>query len=356
MNKNVKILFAALCCSVLGLVSCEKVPSSNDETSGLSGLVILNEGSWGGNNASVLSYDEESGNLVDIFLQNNGKNLGDTAQDIIMAGDDVYIAVNTSQIIFVMDRKFRIKKEIVAEAGGSRLSPRYFATDGRKVYVTYYEGYLGEINPSDNYKVHITSVGPNPEGVAYAGGKLYVANSGGYNYPVYNNTLSVVDASSFKETSVIEVNVNPCLVVANAAGTSVYVSSLGNYSDCLPMIQSVSTADYSVKNVDCNGISSMAYGKNDKLYVLCAGYDSSYNPLPGTVYIYNAATGAAEGVLATNIVNAYKVSADVEADYVFVTSSDYKNTGDMSVYSSAGKLMTKFDTGGMNPCKGLVIR
>ncbi len=354
MNKSVKILFAVLCCSVWGLSSCEKVPLSDDESSGLSGLAVLNEGSWGGNNSSVLSYDDDSGSLVDMFLQNNGKSLGDTAQDIIVAGDDVYIAVNTSQIIFVTDREFKIKKEIVAGSGGGRLSPRYFATDGKKIYVTYYEGYLGEINPSDDYKLRITAVGPNPEGVAYADGKLYVANSGGYNYPDYNNTLSVVDAALFAETSVIEVNVNPCLVAANSSGTAVYVSSFGNYSDCPPMLQSVSTADLTVKNVDCDGISSMAYGGNDRLYVLCAGYDSSYNPLPGTVYMYNAGTGAGEGVFAEGIDNAYKISAD--AGHVFVTSSDYKNTGDMTVYSASGKRLAKFDTGGLNPGKGLFIR
>lgn len=354
MVKNVKILFAALCCLVFGFSSCEKAPLSNDEFSALAGLVVLNEGSWGGNNASVLSYEADSGNLVDMFLQNNGKNLGDTAQDIIAAGEDVYIAVSTSQIIFVTDRKFRIKKEIVAAAGGGRLSPRYFATDGKKVYVTYYEGYIGEIDPSDGYKVRTTAVGPNPEGVAYAAGKLYVANSGGYNYPVYNNTLSVVDAALFKETSVIEVNVNPFLVVANASGTVVYVSSLGNYSDCPPMLQAVSTADSSVRDTGCSGISSMAYGENDRLYVLCAGYDLSYNPLPGTVYTYNAATGTVEGVFAEGIDNAYKVSAD--AGYVFVTSSDYNNTGDMAVYSASGKRLARFDTGGLNPGKGIFMR
>lgn len=354
MNENVKILFAAAVSALLCLTACEKAPSADNGPWGLSGIVVLNEGSWGGNNSSVLEYDEESGSLVDMFFQNNGKNLGDTAQDIMVLGDDIYIAVNVSQIIFVTDQDFRIKKEIIAEENGQRLSPRYFATDGRNVYVTYYEGYLGKIEPSEGYAVCTTAVGPNPEGVAYAEGKLYVANSGGYNYPDYNNTVSVVDAASFAETSVITVNANPCLVVANAECTSVYVSSFGNYADLPPMLQSISLSDNSVTDMDCDGVSSMAYGKNDKLYVLCAGYDASSNPLPGTIYKYNAATGIKEGVFAENIGNAYKVSAD--AGYVFVTESDYKNTGDMSVYSESGEKLARFDTHGLNPCKGLVIR
>lgn len=353
--KTLRSLFSAALSAFLLFTACEKVPSTPGPQ-GLSGLVVLNEGSWGGNNSSVLAYDQESGTMVDRFYDANGKNLGDTGQDMIVLGDDIYIAVNVSKIIFVTDRDFRIKKEIIAEKDGLALSPRYFATDGKKVYVTYYEGYLGEIDPAGGYSVRTTPVGPNPEGVAYAGGRLYVANSGGYNYPDYNNTLSVVDAESFNEVSTIEVNVNPCLVFANAAGTTLYVSSLGNYADAGPKLQGISAADGSVTDIDCDGVSAIAYGKGDKLYVLCAGYDQYWNPLPGTVYTYNAATGVKEGTFADGIENAYKVSADPDAGYVFVTASDYNTTGDMYVYSSAGEKIAGFDTQGMNPSKGLVIR
>lgn len=335
--------------------ACEKAPSSSDAPA-LSGLVILNEGSWGMNNSSVIAYDSETDAMTDRFCNANGKNLGDTAQDIIVLGDDIYIAVSESRLVFVTGRDFRIKKEIVAADGDIRLSPRYFATDGRKVYVTYYEGYLGEINPEAGYSVRTTSVGPNPEGVAYVSGKLYVANSGGYDYPSYNNTISVVDASSFKEITTIEVNANPCRIFANAAGTALYVSSFGNYSDIPPMLQSVSPGDGHVRNIDCGGVSAIAYGKYDKLYVLCSGYDSSWNRLPGVVYTYNASTGDREGTFADGIDNAYKVSADIGTGYVFVTSSDYNTTGDISVYTSAGEKIVSLDTQGINPGKGLIIR
>lgn len=353
--KRIGLILSAAFAASLVFTACEKNRPA-PEAQALSGLAILNEGSWGANNSSILAYDSETCAMTDKFYNANGKNLGDTGQDIIALGDDIYIAVSESGIIFVTDRDFRIKKEIVAADGDTRLSPRYFATDGRKVYVTYYEGYLGEINPDAGYSVRTTSVGPNPEGVAYAAGKLYVANSGGYNYPYYNNTLSVVDASSFKETSAIEVNANPCRVFANASGTTLYVSSFGNYADIQPMLQSVSLGDGRVRNIDCEGVCAIAYGKDDKLYALCSGYDSGWNRLPGVVYTYNASTGDREGIFADGIDNAYKVSADIDTGYVFVTSSDYNTTGDISVYTSAGEKIVSFDTQGINPGKGLIIR
>jgi len=355
--KNVKQLLLSALAVVLCLAACEEKTSLSDESGAvLPALAVLNEGNMGDNLSSVLIYDEEQGKFADLFYASNGKGLGDTGNDMIVVGDDIFIAVSGSRIIFVTDKNFRIKKEIVASSGGIGLTPRHLATDGKRAYVTYYEGYLGEIDPSDGYKVRTTAVGPNPEGVAYAGGKLYVANSGGYNYPDYNNTVSVVDAASFTEISTIEVNANPCLVVANALGTALYVSSSGNYGDIPPMLQKVELSTGNVSRLDYDGTSSIASGKDDRLYVLCTGYDVQWNPLPGTVYTYNMSADSKEGIFAEGIEKAYKVSADVEDGYVFVTASDYKNTGDMFVYSFDGKKVVEIDTKGLNPCKGLVIR
>ncbi|MCM1503028.1 MAG: hypothetical protein NC115_10235 [Bacteroidales bacterium] len=350
--KNVRFIISAALAALLFLTSCEKTQTNPSEPS-FSGLVILNEGKWGDNNSSIVGYDDETGAFADVFSSTNGKGLGDTGQDILLFGDDIFIAVNMSQIIFVTDRTFRIKKEIVASENGVRLSPRYFATDGKKVYVTYYEGYLGEIDPSDGYRVRTTAVGPNPEGVAYSGGKLYVANSGGY-LPGFNNTVSVVDAASFKEVSTFEVNANPATVIANSTGTALYISSLGDYTMASPILQSVDLATMAVSDTGYEGVSHVAYGGDDKLYVLCAGYDAEWNPLPGTIYVHDAATDKKDGKFAENIEKAYKVSAD--AGYVFVTSTDYVNTGDIYIFNQAGEQLGKFDTQGLNPGKGIIVR
>lgn len=358
--KQIKLIFSAALCALLFFTACEKDPEGNgDETQDfLSGLLILNNGSWGDNNASVSLYDPETKQLTaNMFYDANGRGLGDLGQDIMISGEDVYIAVNGSQIIFVTDKSLKIKKEITAEVGGNKLSPRYFAAGGDKVYVTYYEGYLGEIDPSKDYAVRTTAVGPNPEGVAYAGGNLYVANSGGY-VDGYNNTVSIVNASSFTETSTITVNTNPCAVIANASETIVYVSSFGNYTDLPSMLQAINVSDKTVSDTGYENVSGVTYGKNDKLYVLCGGYDSEWNPFPGTIYAHNAATNSKAGVFAAGgitIPEAYSISADVATGYVFAGSSDYKNTGDIYLFSEDGKLVDTFDTGGINPLKGISI-
>lgn len=339
--------------AVLALWACNKTPGE-PAVREPEGIAILNEGSYGYNNSTITVYDLKTREIsTDVFMRANSQALGDTGQNMLVAGEDIYIAVNVSQVIYVTDRSFKIKKTIVHEIEGvGALSPRNFALAGGKVYVTYYEGYLGEIDPSDG-SVRTVPVGMNPEGLACAGGKIYVANSGGYNYPVYDNTVSVVDASSFTVEKTLTVNTNPALMYADSKGKHIYLSSLGNYADVPPMVQVINVADDSVADLDYSSPSCIALA-GDVLYVMCAGYDAMWKPLPGTVYRHDALNNRAEGLFTeTKVDQAYKVSAS--GDYVFVTSSDYVNTGDIYIFGKDGSLIDKFDTQGMNPSQGIIF-
>ena len=209
------------------------------------------------------------------------------------------------------------KKDIVAEVAKIKLSPRYLCSGGGKVYVTYYEGYLGEIDP-ETYAVRVTKVGPNPEGVAYLDGKIYTANSGG--------------------------------LIPNAG--KLYLNRFGNYGSEGPKVQCIDPATGSVTDLKYNSPSSIAVQGNN-LYVLCGGYDEQWNPLPGTVYKYDCSKGQDLGNFVkddTVMPNAYSISATKK--HVWVGCSDYKNNGDVFVFgASDGKKVDKFDCKGINPLK-----
>ena len=349
MKRILSVLsLGALLCALT--VSCSKPENKNPIEPVSTGYYILNNGSYGANNANIAVYNVETKTLTaDVFASVNGKGLGDTAQDILVDGDDVYISVNVSQIIFVTDKDLKIKKEIVATlADGTKLSPRYLTKGSNgKVYVTYYEGYLGEINP-DDYSVRTTAVGPNPEGCAYVNGKIFVSNSGGYLYPTYNNTVSVVDATSFVESSTVTVNTNPGTMKAD--GENIYILSLGDYGVTPAKVQCLNASTLKVTDLSYSSPSAIAL-TDDTLYVMCGGYDENWNPLPGTVYKHNAKTNSAEGAFVTDgtaLPQAYSLAATSE--YVWVGCSDYKNNGTMYVFTPDGKLFdTISDTAGLNP-------
>ena len=317
------------------------------------GVYVLNNGAFQKNNASVSLYDPETRNVTAgaFSAANDGKPLGDTAQDMLAVGDELYISVNVSKVVFVTDRNLKIKKSIVAKKGETSLSPRYLCSGGGKVYVTYYEGYLGEIDPA-TYEVRLTEVGPNPDAVVWCDGKLYTANSGGLQAG-FNNTVSVVDPATFKETSTITVNTDPSLLCA--VGKKLFVFSFGDYAkpEAPAKVQCIDTETTEVKDLSVEGTPTSIATDGNKLYVLCSGYDESWSPLPGTVWTYHAATLAKEGKFVTDgttLPKAYSLS--VSQHYLAVGCSDYTNSGDVYLFDLAtGKKATSFDSKGINPLK-----
>lgn len=317
-------------------------------------VIILNNGNWGSNDANLLRYDlVRDQTLPEAFYEANGQRLGDLGQDIAIVGNDLYIAVNGSQCIFVTDRSFKIKKRIEAYEGETKLSPRYFCVTDQKVYVTYYEGFLGEIDRS-TYAVRTTPVGPNPEGLVLVDGKMYVANSGGYLAPAYDNTISVVDLTSFQENKRITVNTNPQMIVAHPVSKTLYVNSFGNYDDIPAKLQRIDLTTEKVTDLDqyqdVKAICSGAPDYPDFLFVATGSYDENWQ-VTANVHLYNMQNNNEESVFKDTFTNFYSLSYD--KGLVFIGCSDYKTNGDMYLYDTDGILLKKFDSQGLNPIKGI---
>lgn len=349
--KHLKLLAWALL-AALSFTSCDNDDIDPIEPTS-SNILVLNNGNWGANDANILGYDFNTQESTPfLFKTANGQQLGDLGQDIIAVGDKLYIAVNGSQVIFVTDHDLRIVQRIEATADGTRLSPRSLCSVGDVVYVTYYEGYLGEISTKD-YSLRTTAVGNSPEGLAYADGRIYVANSGGALYPDYDHTISVVDAKAFTEVQKIDVNLNPQSIVASADGRSLYVNSFGNYGDVPARLQCVSIAgaDYSVSDLSYTDVKAICAGADDELYVVTGGYDENWQ-VQGHVNVYSMKERKQTAVFPDAIANYYSIS--YSSGYVFVGTSDYQTNGDVRMYDRTGILLANFDAQGLNPQK--VIR
>lgn len=332
--------------------SCEK-PSAESDAPAVYGTYILNNGNWGGNDSNIGVYDPVSKTFKgDYFYDVNGQKLGDLGQDIIKVEDKVYVAVSGSQTIFVTDENLEIVRQVEASNAGAKLSPRCFAAAGKNVYVAYYEGFVGAISV-DGHSVKLCQVGPNPDGVAIAGDKLYTADSGGM-VSGYGNTVSVVSLTDFTKVSSITVNANPAKVEASSNGKYLYVSSFGNYADLPAKLQVVDLASGSVRDLDYTSVSAIAKGPDDVLYILCAGYDAEWNPLPGTIYRHDMVRNLPLGAFSTGTAfpNAYSISVASDG-YIYVGCSDYVTTGDVYVLTPAGILHDKFDSQGLNPLRAL---
>ena len=351
MKKTVKKLF--LMSTVLLLASCNNENDAPEVPSGdESGAVcyVLNSGDWKSNNSSLTRCDLATGVVVqDYFELQNGRGLGNTANDIIVHGSKMYIAVSGESTIEITSLDARSIKQVKCVA-----QPRYLAAVDNKVYVTYYDGNVARIDTATLEVDAMVAVGRNPEQLAVCGDRLYVANSGGMDYNTeigYDKTVSVVDIASFVAVGEIEVVCNPTVVVSCEGG--VYVASYGNYYDVPSTLQCISP-DGSVAVVEeCSNMTELCYSSG-RLYGFFSAYDENWNAT--TTYLsYGIADRTVDSpwIKESFLPTPYKVCT--AGEYVCVTSSDYINDGDTYLYDTDGMLVRTIPSG-LNPVKAVMVK
>jgi hypothetical protein len=349
-----KKIFAFVLLGVSVMISsCDKKGGDNRLPEVVTeGVYILNNGNYASNDASLSSYDPDNRILTpNVFLSANGKKLGDQAQDMLIYGDKMYIAVYNSRVIFVTDRQGKIIKELKVTKDDVELSPRALIGHGSKVYATMYEGYLAQID-TVKYSTKIVKVGDNPEGLIAVENKVYVANSGGMNYPVYGNTVSVVDVQDvFQVSSIINVVENPTKLLTNIRG-EIFLVSWGNFGDVPNTLQRIDPRSHDVMKLTDKPVTYMAMGSDSKLYFISSQYDENGRP-DISVGVYNtlSATMEADFIVDGTVIKNSPVciSVDPVDGRVYIGTSDYVSEGDMYVFTKDGNLENKFSTGGLNP-------
>ena len=202
---------------------------------------LLNEGNMGSNHASLDYFNHQEGtyalNIYESLNPAATLGLGDVGNDIKIHGGKLYIVVNGSDKVEVLDKYTGIKLCQIAVDNCRKL-----AFWKSKVLITSYNGFVGVVDTArlkndagtialDN---HIP-VGREPEGLAVSKDKLYVANSGGYSPPIYDNTLSVIDLPTemVQKSIVLDVNLND---VQKDNYGHIIVSARGNYMDTPPSL------------------------------------------------------------------------------------------------------------------------
>ena len=326
-----------------------------------SGIYLVNQGNQGSNKARLDFLNFHNGFYIrDVFTEYNPevvKGLGDIGNDVQVYKGKVFVVVNGSHKVEIMDA-YSMKRLAQVDVPNCR----FIAFDGNSAYVTSYvakdkeafktqKGALYCID-LDTYKVTgQVTVGYQPEQLVIMDGKAYVANSGGY-VAGNDNTVSVVDLNSMKVEYDIEVAVNLELMLVDSEGT-IWVSSRGNYSDVS------STLNYLVKKGDkyeLGGsvnvpVSSMALA-GDKIYVIGSTYTPPTWALTTTYNIVNAKTRKLEsGSFITDgtesdITTAFTVTVNPGNGDIYVTDAkDYVSSGTLHCFTGSGKHKWSVHTG-----------
>ena len=329
-------------------------PPVSEETAA---LYILCEGLWGTNGSTLAYYSFENQTIdKDYFNTVNGRKLGDIGNDIKIYGSKIYIAVTSSSQVEVIDARtgLSLKQLPLANENNKPREPRYIAFDGGKAYVSCFDGSVIRIDTLSLNIDATATAGRYPEGICAANGKLYIANSGGLDYPNYDNTVSVIDIASFKEIKKIEVGINPYKVEADSKG-NVYVSTRGNYDDEKYRLQRIdSRTDKVTKNFDVEVLNFCIAGNYAYLY----NYD--YSDKSNWLKVLNLKTETIERenfiTDNTQIETPYSIAVNAATKEVYITDAfDYMVTGNVLCFGEDGKLKYTLEDVGLIPNQVIYI-
>lgn len=363
--KNLVVLIAL---SIL-MASCRKdlkpIPEEQqqvlppDPLSTVKGFYLVNEGNMNMNKASLDYMDYTTGIYrKNIYNQANPavvKGLGDVANDIGVYGSKLYVVVNVSNKVEVLDVKTgkRITQINITNC-------RYITFKDGKAYVSAYLGKVGDpkapngivaqIDTSSLTEIKRVDVGRQPEEMAIIGQKLYVANSGGYSPSSYERTVSVIDLNTFTVIKNIDVAVNLHRLKADQYG-DLYVTSRGDYYDIPSRMFVIDTKTDQVKKTFDIAVSNLAIDGDIAYYY---GSEWSYDEAKFTV-TYGMLNVKDETLMATQFITdgteksiaiPYGIAVHPITKEVFVTDAkNYVSPGKLYCFNTAGQKKWTVTTG-----------
>lgn len=337
----------------------EGLASGNPQTS-VKGFFLLNEGNMGSNKASLDFYNAETGHyLRNIYPSRNPgvvKELGDVGNDLAVYGRKLYAVINCSHYVEVMDAR-------TARHVGSidLLNCRYLAFHGDKAYISSYAGPVqidpdarpGKVVEVDTARLQITRevvVGYQPEEMVVSRGKLYVANSGGYRFPNYDRTVSVIDLETFQVVKTIEVAINLHRMEVDRFGR-IYVSSRGDYAQTQPDVYVIDSGTDQVTGRLGVPASELCLS-GDSLYLTSVAWSNETHRNEVSYAVYDVVR---EQVVSRNFIAdgtdreiqiPYGLAVNPDTKEIYVTDAkDYVTPGTLYCFSPQGYLQWKVSTG-----------
>ncbi|TNE71611.1 hypothetical protein EP331_09075 [bacterium] len=310
--------------------ACKKDRESN---SSYADVYIINQGIFGSSTAEISGYNPDEERVTNQLFRSANPNaeLGDVAQSSYIIDDELYVAVNNSHKIEVLDAVTLVRKRVIVLPEGNY--PRYMVdgAENELVVTNLYNPNVLRINRETGEIVDSIKVGYDSEGIVKANNQLYITLPG--SWPEYHNQVAVVDLSDYS-IEYVNVGVNPtrvavdnqqlvwvlCIGTWGAANASLYaINSVTNevvHSASL----SGSPADFAL-NVSANelyvdnGSKLQVYNvssKSMKTDSIQRGgfYDIAYSALENKIYAVDPLDYTQNGLLFIYGTDGSKINSD----------------------------------------------
>lgn len=330
------------------------------------GAYVVNSGNMYSNiESSLTAIDYASSTATQgVFRAANNRSLGNTANDGIVYGNKIYLAVDKENTIEVIDKttKKSIRQikttELLGNAEGAE--PRHVIAGGGYVFFSTYGGYVAAVDTTSFALQKKWQVGNYPEGLVFGNGTLYVANS---NYGAGGGNISCINLSNDNvETKNIEGVNNP---------TSIYYASGRVYVIDNPVYGPA--PDYATTGENALRVVLFDKGKSQKVadgnYAVCVTpgaitrmqaahpyfyvLNAPYGGTPSVSVVVPGSTDVQTVTLSEMPVSPCGIFADPLNGHIFVLSykmgdkgyADYNGNGYVVEYDSTGKKQHEYETG-----------
>ena len=345
-----KTLFKLMTMAVLStaLFSCEKgenTDPTNDSQSNEGRVYILNEGVWGGNDAELSRYSAEENTIInDYFSSKNGRGLGDVANDIEIYGSKMYVVVNTSNTVEILDPKTGKSIQQIPLSGKQ---PREVAFYEGYAYVSCYDKTVVKIDTTTlSIVAQCQTEGGKCEDLYAADGYLYVIHawdqdaSGAVSY---DSTLSVISLDNFAVVEKITIGIN-AKTIKPIGDDRILISCMGNYTDEASSLSILNLTTRQVEKIPVEVSNFAVFGTE---YALVYSYNWNTSQQMFTkINLSNLAQTSWSYTASQSLVSPYGISIDPDNEDVYIADAqNYQSNGDVYRFDKNGNYIASKECG-----------
>ncbi len=324
--------------SLTFLASCEddKPQTPNPVDPGVNRVWVLNEGNFQAGNSSLGVYDlDDESYSSSVFASVNNRQLGDVLLSAINIEDEVYLVVNNSGKIEVLNKD---SFESTGTISGLT-SPRYaLSVSPSEVFVSdLFSDSIAVVNPATKAITRYIDISSTSEEMVLVNGKVFITNT-------YTSHITVLDLAT-ESVSTIATTFNPTAIGKDKNG-KVWVLCGGDaFSSINGALEVIDPATETVTKT----IALSAGSYTNKLVFNPAG-DSLYY-LTDAVYkvSIDVTNEPSTPFIASNNNSFYGMGYSMERNELYVgDAKDFNQKGQVFIYDRNGGLKKSFNCG-INP-------
>ncbi|WKW45776.1 hypothetical protein P3875_08255 [Myroides sp. JBRI-B21084] len=325
-----KILFSVLAGAFF--FSCsntnDDLPVNTDEKY-LDGIFVSNEGNFTKGNATSSFINGNLSTITnDIFKLSNGRSLGDVSQHMVVTDKYVFIIMNNSNTIEVVNKKtFKLVYTITQNVS----SPRFATVKNNKLYVTSLFNAEVNVYNTDTFAfIKTINLNHTAEQIVATDNYIYAANgfySGG-------TTLEVINPET--DTNTTDVNINQAINNIATNGQNVFVLSANDTTSSISIVSNNSVLTTKVLNqpIARNLVSYTNY----LYYTAGTGVYKINNDLTTeSSKLFNVADGDEYSIFyGFNVINGSIFTADAKG---------FADNSKIVIYKENGTIINEFNAG-----------